>query len=154
MQGGHELEYVGTLEREAFVQTQYRHLELCCMPKKQSDDAGYLERQTEECIRTAHLTPVQAGKVRKLRAGKAKAIRANTAMSNAAMTTENFTAINAILLRIIAITQVLANDGGSHEARAKLETIHEDTVQDTDRAEDWIPRFGAYFDNSEQHAPA
>ena len=73
MQGGHELEYISTLEREAFVEAQYQHL--CCMPKKQSDDAEYLERQTEECIRTAHLTPVQAGKVRKLRAGKAKAIQ-------------------------------------------------------------------------------
>ena len=34
MQGGHELEYVSTLEREAFVEAQYQHL--CCMPKKQS----------------------------------------------------------------------------------------------------------------------
>jgi len=149
MQGGHELEYISTLEREAFVEAQYQHL--CCMPKKQSDDAEYLERQTEECIRTAHLTPVQAGKVRKLRAGKAKAIRANTAMSNAAMSSKNFASISDILLRIIAITQVLAKDGESHEARAKLETIHEDTVQDTDRAEDWIPRFGAYFDMSNTH---
>ena len=67
-------------------------------------------------------------------------------MNNMSMTTRNFTAIGDILHRIIAITQVLANDGESHETRAKLETIHEDTVQDTDRAEDWIPRFGAYFD--------
>ena len=73
MQGGHELEYVGTLEREAFVQAQYQ-LHLSCMPKKASDPAEYLETQTEECIRTAHLTPVHAAKVRKLRAGKAKAI--------------------------------------------------------------------------------
>ena len=74
-------------------------------------------------------------------------------MSNAAMATRNFSAINAILLRVIAITQVLAKDGEStsHEARAKLETIHEDTVQDTDRAEDWIPRFGAYVDMSKTH---
>ena len=125
MQGAHELEYVSTLEREAFVEAQYQHL--CCMPKKQSDDAEYLERQTKECIRTAHLTPVQAGKVRKLRAGKAKAIRANTAMNNASMTTRNFATITDILLRSIAITQVLAKDGESHEACAKLETIHEDT---------------------------
>ena len=106
------MEYISTLEREAFVEAQYQHL--CCMPKKQSDDAEYLERQTEECIRTAHLTPVQAGKVRKLRAGKAKAIRANTAMSNAAMSSKNFASISDILLRIIAITQVLAKDGESH----------------------------------------
>ena len=72
-------------------------------------------------------------------------------MNNAAMTSKNFASISDILLRIIAITQVLAKDGESHEARAKLETIHEDTVQDTDRAEDWIPRFGAYFDMSNTH---
>ena len=55
------------------------------------------------------------------------------------------------MLRVIAITQVLAKDGESHEARAKLKTIHEGTVQDRDRAEDWIPRFGAYFDMSKTH---
>ena len=130
------------------------------MPKKASDGAAYLEKQTEECIRTAHLTPVQAAKVRKLRAGKAKAIRANTAMSNTAMTTKQFTAIRDILLRIIAITQVLTRDGESHDACAKLETINEDMVQDTDRALQAEPHARG-LDTTirclfryEQHAPA
>ena len=130
------------------------------MPKKTSDGTECMERQTEECIRTAHLTLVQASKVRKLRASKAKVIWANTSMtarnlmSNTSMTTRNFSAIADIVQRIMATTQVLAKDGEAHEASAKLETIHEDTtVQDNDRAEDWILRCGAYFDmlNTHQH---
>ena len=52
-------------------------------------------------------------------------------MNNASMTTRNFTAIGAILHRIIATTQVLGEAGESHEARANLETIHEGTVEDS-----------------------
>ena len=143
------LQYTDTFARQQCIQAQVQNVRR--MKKGSSSDAEYLERQTHEVIYTLSLDTKQNEKVMALQRGAVAEIPANNAMGNTRMARKDFTDIDDILHRIIAIVRALEADTGRSDARSLIETIHEVTVQAVKRAVVFLVSFACYFDVAAIH---
>ena len=113
-------------------------------------DEELLAFQTDQAIETAHVDPIQMGKVMELQATTADLgpIKAGTHIQNKRMKPSKWSAVKNILHRIISIARVLRIPSDRRRAREMLQQVHEDTIQDQQRGPPFLIRFNQFFNIS------
>jgi hypothetical protein len=116
-------------------------------------DDELLAFQTDQVVEAAQLNSIQMQKVMELQTSTHDQgpIKAGTHMQNKRMAPAKWDAVKDILHRIILITRVLRVPSDSRNAREKLQQMHEEIVQDTERGIPFLLRFNQYFDISGIH---